>query len=84
MRVGRRGGENEAITVLLSNSQVPEDTPVYTGDPGDAPGYVTGVSHNSPSIATRLLGRFGVAASRRPERAPLANVGLDRLSGAIR
>ena len=34
---------------------------MYTGDPGDAPGYVTGVSHNSPSIAKCVLQTFALS-----------------------
>ena len=49
---------------------------MYTESCGDAPGYLTGTTHNPPSIATRALVRGGVAASRRPERTPLADIGL--------
>ena len=36
---------------------------MYTGDPGDAPGYVTGVSHNSPSIAKCVLRTLSIEPS---------------------
>lgn len=39
---------------------------VYTEDTGGPPGYVTDteITHEPPSIATRMLGRFGLSVSR--------------------
>ena len=47
---------------------------MLTENSGDAPGYHTGITHNLPSTAMRVLGRGGVAASRRPECTPLAEI----------
>ena len=49
---------------------------MLTENSGDAPGYLTGTTDDSPSTATRALVRGGLVASRRPERTPLANSGL--------
>ena len=57
-------GVNGWQKLLLSNSQVPEHTP-------HTPGCPTEIIHHSPSIATGVLGRVSLGASR--ARESLAN-----------
>lgn len=64
--LGERSTSLFTVWAAQSYSQIHKfqrTRPVYTGDPGDAPGYVTGVSHNSPSIAKCVLRTLSIEPS---------------------
>ena len=56
---------------------------MLTEKSGDAPGYLTGTTHDPPSTATRVGPRWCRGLTAAAERTPLADIGLKPSQGHI-